>query len=127
MAARARGGQSPMELAPPRLPHALTPGNLPVGGTLRALLDSPSLVIVGGVVGTALASELALRPAQRLGVGRHLRAEGPEKRSLLPDHGEGARTKSEPHHASAQDVLRLARGGPCTDQLREEAVPHARR
>ncbi len=66
VAALARGGQLPVQLAPPGLHLPLAFGHLPA---LRAPLDPAPLVVVGRVVGPPLPVELPIQPPQRFGVG----------------------------------------------------------
>ena len=107
MAALARGGQLPVHLAPSGLHLPLAFGDLPA---LLASLDPSSLVIVGRVVGPPLPIELPVQPAQRLGVGSHLGAEGLEERCLLGDHGDGRWPQVQPDDPRAQLMLRFLVG-----------------
>jgi hypothetical protein len=62
MAALARGGQLPVQVAPPRLHLALALGHLPA---LFAFLGLPPLVVVRRVIGPPLTIQVALQAPQR--------------------------------------------------------------
>src|SRR5262249_30242204 len=73
----ARGGEPPVEFAPPGLHLPLALAHLPA---LRTPLDPASLIVVVRIVGSPLPIELAVQPTQRSGIGRHLWAERLEQR-----------------------------------------------
>ena len=122
VAARARGGQLPVQFAPPDLHLPLALGHLPA---LFASLDPAPLVAVGRVVGPALPVELAVQPAQRFGVRSHFGTERLEERCLQGRHRDSARSQVQPDNPTVQLMLELLVGRALAHQLSVEAVPLA--
>ena len=120
--ALARGGQLPVDFAPPGLHLPLALGHLPA---LFASLDPSPLVVVGRVVGPPLPIELPIQAAQGSCIGSHLGAERLEERGLPGDHRDGRGAQVQPHDPAAQVVLRLLVRRPLAHQLGVEAIPLA--
>ena len=104
----AMGGQLalPGGFAPPggQVPLAVLPGEAP----LAALLDAPTLIVVGRVIGPALSVHLALEPADGLGIGiqlgaQHLQAWG----ALAGNDGNGGGSQVQPDRVAAHRMFGL--------------------